>query len=102
MLEREIKKYIKEQALKRDYFVRFLQWTGRKNAPDMLLLKNGLVFFVETKKPKTPKARLSQKIEFDKMRKKGVEVYLVSTKEEVDVAIQRFEELSEIYAGLCR
>lgn len=92
MRETKIKKYLKRQCLERKCFVRYLSWFGRRDAPDFLIAKKGKVYFVETKRPKDPELRLSQKIEHDKMKKHELNILTISTTEEVDAFVQRFEE----------
>lgn len=82
ILERDVTKYLRDQGKKYKAEVRKLEWTGRRNAPDYVVMLNG-PHFVEAKKPrKTP--RMGQKREFELMRSKGVPVHVLDTYEKVD------------------
>ena len=76
MLESAIENPVVTRAEKAGYFVRKVQWVGRRSAPDRLFARKdrGQVY-IEFKKPGDD-ARLSQKLEHDRMRAAGIEVHV--------------------------
>lgn len=69
-----------------------MAWIGRRNAPDLVVFLHGS-HWVETKRPKGPGPRATQQREHDRMRKKGVEVWVIHTIEQADEFIKFLEEL---------
>jgi len=64
--------------------VRFVKWIGRNNAPDTLVLLDGIPpTFVETKAPGL-RPRPAQEREFERLRHYGFRVLVISTPEELD------------------
>lgn len=68
--------------------VRKVKWPGRRHAPDRLALFDGYHFLVELKRPKKG-CEGGQLREHDRLRRAGFEVYVASTKGEVDAIIER-------------
>lgn len=69
---------------------RKVSWEGRSDAPDYLIMACGYSAFVETKAP-GKKPRPSQLREFELMETSGgIEVYVVTTEEEVDTLVTAF------------
>lgn len=55
---------------------RKVEWSGRRGAPDLLVLLPGCHFFVEAKAP-GQKPRPEQEREHERLRKAGFEVYVI-------------------------
>lgn len=75
MIERAVELPVVAMAEKEGFFVRKVQWVGRRSAPDRLFARKdrGQVY-IEFKAPgKT--ATLAQQQEHDRMRKAGIEVH---------------------------
>lgn len=83
MKENEIEEHLhtRIKALGGEY--RRLSWIGRNNANDDFILLPGRHALVECKKP-GKHATAAQAREHDRLRAAGLEVYVVSTKAEVD------------------
>lgn len=82
MLEREVEKYFVAQVKKAGGEQRKLRWIGRRGAPDRFVGLNG-VHLVELKRPGKD-ARQEQIREHNRLRKKGVKIWVIDTKEGVD------------------
>lgn len=82
MLEPAIENPVVKRAEQAGYFVRKVQWVGRRGAPDRLFARKdrGQVY-IEFKKPGDD-ARLSQKMEHDRMRAAGIEVHVCDSIDE--------------------
>lgn len=71
---------------------RKVEWSGRRGAPDLLIMLPGFHFFVEVKAPgQTP--RPEQLREHERMRKGGFRVYVVDCKQQAD-EVFRMEKLA--------
>lgn len=55
---------------------RKVEWSGRRGAPDLLVLLPGCHFFVEAKAP-GQKPRPEQEREHERLRKAGFDVYVI-------------------------
>ena len=75
-MESAIENPVVKRAEQAGYFVRKVQWVGRRSAPDRLFARKdrGQVY-IEFKAPGED-ARLSQKIEHKRMRDAGIEVHV--------------------------
>lgn len=63
-----------KRAEKAGWFVRKVQWPGRRGAPDRVFIKGGRTVWIEFKdEGEVP--RLSQTLEHDRMKEAGAEVY---------------------------
>lgn len=83
MVERDIRKALKERVESYGGEIRAVAWLGRRNAPDVLCLLPGVHPFVETKAPggvPTP----AQLREHKRMRAAGCLVLVISTIEQLD------------------
>jgi hypothetical protein len=84
MLERDIRKLLKDRVEKHGGEVRAVAWLGRRHAPDVLaLLPTGKHPFIETKAPGGV-PRDGQLREHERMRAAGCEVLVISTREQLD------------------
>jgi len=90
-LERDVEAYFKRQWKAAGGGSRKLRWLCRKGAPDRFAWLPGLVasvFLVELKRPKGSTARIQQ-YEHKVLRKDGLQVYVVHTREAVDNFIRQ-------------
>lgn len=94
MLERDVEKYFVAQVKQAGGEVRKLKWIGRRAAPDRFVALNG-AHLVELKRPGKD-ARIEQKREHDRLRKKGIKVYIIDTKEGVDSFIREVTNAKSI------
>jgi len=87
MLEREIEKYLYDQAKKHGGLC--YKWSSPQCAgvPDRILMLNGTVWFVECKSSTGKLSKLQSKT-IDKIRAQGMLVIVVNSKEMVDQLIQ--------------
>ena len=76
MLESAIENPVVKRAEQAGYFVRKVQWVGRRSAPDRLFARKdrGQVY-IEFKRPGDD-ARLAQELEHKRMRDAGIEVHV--------------------------
>ena len=86
--EGKIQKYAKEQFEAMGGLVRKLSYENRVGAPDLLvILPNGIVWFVEVKKDENTKPDPHQLREHERMRKRGANVFVVGSIKQVDTII---------------
>lgn len=88
MKENQIEKYLHDRVKELGGDYRRLSWIGRNNANDDFVLLPGRHMLVECKRPKKT-ATAAQAREHDRLRKAGLEVYVVSTKEEIDAILPK-------------
>lgn len=81
--ERDVERYLVKRVKTAGGEVRKAQWTGRKGAPDRLVLLPGFIVWVELKRP-GEKATAQQAREHDRLREAGQFVYVLNSREEVD------------------
>ncbi len=86
MRESNVEEYLHQRAkdLGGDY--RRVSWIGRNGANDDLILLPGRHIWIECKRPKKG-ATTAQAREHDRLRAAGCEVYVVSTKAEIDAIL---------------
>lgn len=85
--ERDIAAYLRKRVAEIGGIYRKVSWEGRSDAPDYLIMANGLFAFVETKAP-GKKPRASQMREFGAIGEHACEpVFVVASKEDVDVFV---------------
>lgn len=83
--ESDIAAYLTRRVLEEGGMYRKVSWEGRSDAPDYLIMLNGVCVFVETKAPGR-KPRLSQMREFAALEAHGTgAVLVVSTPDEVNM-----------------
>ena len=75
MIESPLEDFTCAEAEKAGWFVRKLQWAGRRNAPDRFFAKDGRVVLIEFKRP-NGKPRPGQAREIERLRAAGVEVFV--------------------------
>lgn len=87
MLERDIEQYLVREVLKLSGLCEKFTSPGRRSVPDRLVtLPNLPMFLVELKAP-GKEATTKQQRDHEKRRALGIEVYVVDTKEKVDVLL---------------
>jgi hypothetical protein len=85
--ESEIEAYLDRQVRKAGGITRKWVCPGRIGVPDRIVICKGHVEFVEVKSP-TGKTTVLQEKGHAALRAHGVGVYVVSTKEEVDLYVE--------------
>jgi hypothetical protein len=80
--EAEIEKPAVALASTAGWFVRKVEWPGRRGAPDRVFIKDGRVVWIEFKSP-TGKLSLLQEKEIKRMREAGAEVHVCSDLDDV-------------------
>lgn len=86
--EGRIQKYAKDRFEALGGLVRKLSYENRVGAPDLLvILPDGIVWFVEVKKDENTKPDPHQLREHERMRKRGANVFVVGSIKQVDVLI---------------
>lgn len=86
MKESKVETYFNKQVKAAGGEVRKVQWVNKRGAPDRLAMLNG-AHFVELKAPgRDPKAHQAR--EHERMRKYGLNVYIIDTFEGVDLFIK--------------
>ena len=89
MKESTVEKYLVEQVEKRGGFCPKTVWLGRRGCPDReVVWPWGGIDKVETKRPKGGKYAPGQEQAHKEYAKRGVPVYLLKTKNDVDVYVQ--------------
>ena len=76
MIESPLEDFACAEAEKAGWFVRKLQWTGRRNAPDRFFAKDGRVVLIEFKRPGGT-ATDNQLEEHKELRRKGMLVWVI-------------------------
>lgn len=93
LTERDIAAYLVERVASEGGVHRKVSWEGRADAPDYLVMLNGLYAFVETKAP-GKKPRASQLREFVQMDNAGgLQVLVVTTRDEADELVHGMTHL---------
>ena len=89
MSEKHLQDYLFSQAKKHGIYARKMQAVGHTGFPDVLLAFDSNALFIELKNP-NGKGRLSKKQEAEirKLLEVGLDVYVISKKEEVDDLIR--------------
>lgn len=86
--ERDVKAYCQERVKARGWEWRAVKWTGRKHAPDNLIMAPGLAVFLEFKRLKG-KARAGQLREHTRMRASALMVEVVDSYVLVDEILEK-------------
>lgn len=74
VIETKAKKFARANGWR---FIRKVRWIGRRSAPDRLFVKKGRHVWVEFKRPGVKRPRPGQGREIARMRKAGMEVYVI-------------------------
>ena len=92
MREKEIERYFTKQVAKAGG--KSYKWVspGNPGVPDRIVLHGGMVFFVELKAP-GGKLRATQLRAFRELMKFGKDVWILSSKKDVDEFIRAFLEV---------
>lgn len=78
MAESQIEKTVCNKAEAAGYFVRKVQWLGRRGAPDRLFIRDGVHVWIEFKDGAKPPSDLQLRNRRH-MREAGAEVHVVGT-----------------------
>lgn len=84
--ERKLTEYFLERAKALGWLPRKLSWVNRRGAPDWLVLRAGVVRFVELKAPRGV-LEPSQELEFPRLLAAGADLRIARNKEEVEEAL---------------
>jgi hypothetical protein len=87
MRERDVSAYLNAEVEKLGGEIRRVQWIGRNNAPDKLVLLDGASGWVEEKRTGKD-AEAAQKREHDRLRKAGLFVRVVDSRADVDMFLR--------------
>ena len=86
MREREIEKKACEFAAKNGWYQRKYKTANRRGLPDRIFIRRGIVMFIEFKAT-GEEATEQQKLEHDRIRKQGIEVYVIDNIEDAKVLL---------------
>lgn len=89
--EGKVQAYAKAELEKLGALVRKIRYEGRNGSPDLLvLLPEGVVWFVEVKKDEATGPDPHQAREHERMQKRGANVFTVGSKSQVDSLIANY------------
>lgn len=89
--EKQVEDYFVKQVEKFGGEVRKLKWINRRGAPDRLILfPDGLIAFVELKRPNKKRADSHQLREHARLQFMGQDVWLVNDKGNADFVIKKY------------
>lgn len=89
--EGKVQAYAKAEFEKLGALVRKIRYEGRNGCPDLLvLLPEGVVWFVEVKKDEVTGPDPHQAREHERMQKRGASVFVVGSKSQVDSLIANY------------
>lgn len=88
-MESLVEKTVCNRAEKQGWYVRKVQWVGRRGAPDRLFIKDGRHVWIEFK-DYGKDARANQESEHEKLRKAGAEVYVCVTEVQAARALRDY------------
>jgi len=97
MLERKVSAYLNKRVKELGGEIRRVQWIGRRNAPDKLVMLPGAHAYVEEKRTGAD-AEAAQKREHQRMAKAGMWVRVVDSVEDVDRLLSRLAAETELAA----
>lgn len=89
--EGAIETYLRDEARKRGFLCWKFTTPSTNGVPDRILIGHGLIIWVETKAPNGRIRALQTEIH-KLMRKHGAQVYVTSTRDEVDALLHTFDE----------
>lgn len=88
MLERKVSRYLNKRVKELGGEIRRVQWIGRNNAPDKIVMLPGAHAWVEEKRTGLA-AEAAQRREHQRMAKAGMRVRVVNSVEDVDRLMDR-------------
>lgn len=91
--EGKIQKRITTGAKSAGALVRKLKWEGRNGAPDLIIMLNGYVIFVEVKKP-GGKPKPHQVAEHERMARHGMDVRIIDNIGDADLLVAELVALA--------
>lgn len=100
MRERDIEAYLKQQVEALGGEIRKVTWIGRRGAPDRVVMFRGQTWWVELKAPgKTPEPH--QEREHKRMQAMGQSVFVIDSKEMVDLLLMPYALSNETRMTVC-
>ncbi len=84
--EAAVEKYLLEKSRKQGFLCWKFETPSQDGVPDRILIGNGMVFFVETKRP-GGKTRPLQDAVIRRMQDGGAIVHVIDTREKVDALL---------------
>lgn len=89
MSEASLQRYFKREAEKAKIFWRKIKFEGVRGCPDVLIAHRGKVALVELKNPneRGVVSKLQSRT-IDRLRKAGIEVYIIDNKDSIDALIR--------------
>lgn len=94
VLEHTVAKALVSAAKKAGLYIRKCRWEGRLGAPDYMILRDGRVYFIETKAP-GEHPRASQIAEFTAIRATGAQVWVVDSITAAEAAVREISGRDE-------
>ena len=91
MKESEIEKYFRSEVIKRGGFTRKYTSPGHHGVPDRIMFLNGVVQFVELKKPGGELSPMQIR-EIKRMHAQGAVVMVLNSKEEIDEFFSNYDQ----------
>jgi len=88
--EGKIQKFAMDEFKKRGALVRKISYEGRRGCPDLLVVVNGFVLFLEMKKSADTEAEAHQKREHMRLVKKGATVHVVGDERQVMTLVAKY------------
>jgi hypothetical protein len=83
--ESKLEEQAVEYAKRKGWFVRKVQWIGRRGAPDRVFIRRGKIVWIEFKRGDgTGEVSGNQRQEIRRMREAGADVYVAWTMAEVE------------------
>lgn len=95
--ESDVERHVVEYARKHGFWCRKFTSPHRRSVPDYIMAKNGIVFWIEFKRPGEKPTPLQAK-EHAEMRAHGLDVYVVDSREAGRQLIDRWDETLAFYA----
>jgi hypothetical protein len=96
LIESDLHRYTKQQAKENQTLFYKLECVGKRGFPDLLLVRAGRMVLVELKSPKgTGKLSKLQEREIERLRGAGADVYVASSKQDIDKIITYLRTFNE-------
>lgn len=89
--EGKVQAHIKKSFEDIGALVRKIKYEGRNGCPDLLVLINGEILFIEVKKDENTDPEPHQIREHARMRKRGATVLVIGSKSEADKLVAKYK-----------
>lgn len=86
--ERQVEKHLVEKITNLGGLAWKFTSPGTAGVPDRIIVMNGLICFVETKRPKGGRVSDMQQWRIDQLKKQGMKAYVIKNKEQVDYLVE--------------